>query len=737
MANLNIAEAIEKQKEIIGYNQDKERVCGQTLTVPFSSTISGSRALIAEHQYSQLLPIGNSEPPTLGTGYENLYGDESSSIIIADQNMHVLEKISKFSAKPDHHYYLLVQKEDSTIDVIESKCYGYTTEAFGTVYNTDYANSLETGSTIYQNDIIRRSTSYDQYCNRQDGRNVPVAYICDEWNTEDSMLIAQYVADDFWAPLVHDIEIIKNENDIFLNWYGDKNLYKCLPDIGEKIRDGIALVSRKSVIREAPYMQFKNKLMSPMMSDQKYTIQGEATLVDIDIYCNNTDNISTEFYDSQLYYYYQDNMRFINEFVDAVAQYDGIFPFSRELKDMYYEFRRILRGDTFDKDKEFSNMYIKLVFLEKKDVMPGDKFADRFGGKGVISRIVPDAEMPRLSDGRIVGIVKNPKGVNNRENGGQLYELDLNSTSYKYLCMLEKAISTGVYDAEEAFDRLMEYINEINHTTAEYIKAQFKVNNFDEKEIIRQGKLEFLDDLISKGKLPVRLKPITDTVTIDDLARIIESTGLDCQSYLSVPIKDSNGNIRYVQSRRKVSVGDVYTYRLKQYGEEKFSVTSMSSTNLKNENSRSKANSNYKAIHSSTPIKQGDMELTDMFHMSAEVMVINLMILSLSPHGRRMVESMLTGDPFTVDIRLDSTAKNRSVEIINSYLKFMGLEFEFVKSKKQIREGIIQFEINKFVPRYDNPLEMLDKEDYVKKQEEYYNRQKEQGLVKPGVIMLE
>ena len=59
-------------------------------------------------------------------------------------------------------------------------------------------------------------------------------------------------------------------------------------------------------------------------------------------------------------------------------------------------------------------------------------------------------------------------------------------------------------------------------------------------------------------------------------------------------------------------------YRLQQYAEEKHSVTAMSSTNLRNENSRNKANKNYKATHQSTPVNFGNMELGDLGHMGME-----------------------------------------------------------------------------------------------------------------------
>jgi hypothetical protein len=56
-----------------------------------------------------------------------------------------------------------------------------------------------------------------------------------------------------------------------------------------------------------------------------------------------------------------------------------------------------------------------------------------------------------------------------------------------------------------------------------------------------------------------------------------------------VTMKNSKGQIRKVEARRKVSVGTEYIYRLKQFAEEKFSATSLSSTNIKGLNTKSKA----------------------------------------------------------------------------------------------------------------------------------------------------
>ena len=148
---------------------------------------------------------------------------------------------------------------------------------------------------------------------------------------------------------------------------------------------------------------------------------------------------------------------------------------------------------------------------------------------------------------------------------------------------------------------------------------------------------------------------------------------------------DSNGNIRYITARRKMTIGKQYIFRLKQFAEEKFMATSLSATNIRGENTKSKASRDYKEMHSNTPIRKGNMEIEDEIHLGTEHVVTNLMIHSVSPEGRQLTEQFYTGDPFNVDIKLDNNSSNRQAEILNTYLKTMGLRLKFLKvPKKQL-----------------------------------------------------
>lgn len=127
---------------------------------------------------------------------------------------------------------------------------------------------------------------------------------------------------------------------------------------------------------------------------------------------------------------------------------------------------------------------------------------------------------------------------------------------------------------------------------------------------------------------------------------------------------------------------------MKQYAEEKFSATSLSATNIRNENTKSKAARDYRELYSNTPIRFGNMESNDLLHIGAAYVVTNLLIHSLSPHARRLTEQMFTCDPFRIDIRLDDDSSNRSAEIANVYLKTIGRRLFFEKHEK-LRHKIV------------------------------------------------
>ena len=167
---------------------------------------------------------------------------------------------------------------------------------------------------------------------------------------------------------------------------------------------------------------------------------------------------------------------------------------------------------------------------------------------------------------------------------------------------------------------------------------------------------------------------------------------------------------------------------MKQYAEEKFSATSLSATNIRNENAKSKANREYKSLYSHTPIRFGEMECNSFDHIGSEKIVEVLLIHSVSPHARQLVEEFSTGNPYLSDIKLDDDSSNRSAEIVQTYLKAIGLMLEFkkVKKKKVNPFGINPFEFDQFSTRH--PFEYIPQDNLSQKQLNKYLKDRNKYL---------
>ena len=89
------------------------------------------------------------------------------------------------------------------------------------------------------------------------------------------------------------------------------------------------------------------------------------------------------------------------------------------------------------------NMVVRVYIAQKRKISVGDKMAGRHGNKGVVSRILPQEDMPFLEDGRPLDIVLNPLGVPSRMNIGQVLEVHLGFAAKKLGWKVETRYSTA------------------------------------------------------------------------------------------------------------------------------------------------------------------------------------------------------------------------------------------------------------------------------------------------------
>lgn len=677
MAGLDFSEKIQEASKNIN---NLEQMIGKGLMQPFNGTNAGARKIMHGTHREHVFPLLGGHKAIIETGYENRFGDYSSSITRTDSNYVVLAKISKFSFAPNHHYWLIIKDVDRNyIDVIERISYHPITESYGYLYNNEYMDNLNVGEYIPKGQIVQKSLAFDEYNNRKDGENFNVIYMALDNNMEDSIIFSDVAAGKLTSPLIKPIQVMINNNDIPLNIYGDDKRYKIFPDIGEDIVDAKLIALRKEKKEEAYYTQSVDRLRKTIMSDELKQVHGK--VIDIDVYCNNPDILNNHYY-SQLKMYYQELHRMSSEIVQTILPYSSKnFEMSYALQKLFAISKRVMNGDQYIDKRNFSNIILNITVLEEKTMSAGDKASNRYGGKGVISDIWPQMMMPRFKNAKgeyeYVDVIFNSSTMINRENVGQSFELSLTHIGSEIL----HRIVTNKCSLDEAYSMIHTYIQFCSPQQAEYL------DNL-KNQMTREELAFYIESIIDSGAIELSMRPLSDQMTIDKLNEMYHAFPWVTQNQIEIPMIGSRGNVRYVPARRPVVVGKQYIFRLKQFAEEKFSSTSLSATNIRNENTKSRARKDFRELYPNTPIRFGNMEANNMNHLGVDVVISNLMIHSVSPQGRRLVEQMYTGDPFNIDIKLNSDSKNRSAEIVNTYMKAAGRRLRFIKKLKK-KERIV------------------------------------------------
>ena len=591
MAGLNVSTNKVQQREI----ENTNHILGKGLQMPFAASNSGSRKLMFGTQLEHRLPLLRPEVAYIQTGYEKQFGENSSSYCKASEDVEIIGCIPKFDWAPKHQYFIFARGVQSNIlYVYERKEYKHITETYGYLFNNELFDSLEVGGVIPTGTVIQKSMSFDEYDNRMDGRNLLTVYSANEDTMEDAILISESASKKLASPLVKKVNIIINDNDIPLNLYGDSNVYKVFPDIGEESKNSILLGLRREKSEECLYSQSYSRLKELSISDERYTVSGR--VVDINIYCNAPERLSEYAYNIQLKRYYDNYIRYCKQIVDLISPYDEDgFIMDYDLRKLYSNSLGALNGKQYFSERAFSNIILEVTLVEEIDVLRGDKLSNRYGGKGITSKILPDEMMPKTMNGETIDVILNMCGVYGRENAGQLFEITVS-----YICIkLLDYIRMEVLDVSQCIDLYLQLLRIVSPSMVPAIEEMF--DNFSDEECIDF----FRNVTCSEKSFYLVIEPMTENMTIDKVNQLYETFSWIKPEPMLMPVKNSRGEIRYVPSRRPLVYGYQYIYRLKQYAEEKFSVTSLSATNIRNENIKCKSSNNYKALYSRTPIRFG------------------------------------------------------------------------------------------------------------------------------------
>ena len=196
---------------------------------------------------------------------------------------------------------------------------------------------------------------------------------------------------------------------------------------------------------------------------------------------------------------------------------------------------------------------VKVFVAVKRKIQPGDKMAGRHGNKGVVSRIVPQEDMPFLEDGTPVDIVLNPLGVPSRMNVGQILETHLG-----WACA---GLGKQVGQAVDVYMRSKD-AKPLRKTLTDIYGPDDELAKLDEKSLVEIGK-----DL--KRGVPIAT-PVFDGAREKDIVEMLTEAGLDRSG--QVTLFDGRTGEAF---DRKVTVGFIYMLKLHHLVDDKIHARSI------------------------------------------------------------------------------------------------------------------------------------------------------------------
>ena len=196
---------------------------------------------------------------------------------------------------------------------------------------------------------------------------------------------------------------------------------------------------------------------------------------------------------------------------------------------------------------------VKVFVAVKRKIQPGDKMAGRHGNKGVVSKIVPQEDMPFLADGQPVDIVLNPLGVPSRMNVGQILETHLG-----WACA---GLGKQVGETVNAYLRSKD-TKPLRDKLVDIYGTNVGIKDLDDKQLLELGQN------LRRG-VPIAT-PVFDGAREPDIVVMLEQAGLDRSG--QVTLFDGRTGDTF---DRKVTVGYIYMLKLHHLVDDKIHARSI------------------------------------------------------------------------------------------------------------------------------------------------------------------
>lgn len=352
-----------------------------TSLIPFLEHDDAVRALMGSNMQRQAVSLIHPEAPIIGTGVERHAAEDSGQVVRAKQDGKVK----------------LVQSDQIIIQGKDGAEYCYNLSKFARSNASTCMNQhpiVDKGEDVKKGDVIADGAAIDNG-ELALGKNVLVAYMPWEGgNFEDAVLISQrLVKDDLYTSIhIENYSIEVRETKL-----GPEVVTRDIPNIGE---ERLKNLDRDGIIRIGATVKSRDILIGKITPKGETELSAEEKLLRA-IFGEKAKDVK----DSSLYLEHGENGKVV---------------------DIKYFTRK--NGDKLPAGV-IQTIQVSVAQLRKVQI--GDKMAGRHGNKGVISRIIPEEDMPFMEDGTPVDMILNPLGIISRMNLGQVLENHLGLAAKK------------------------------------------------------------------------------------------------------------------------------------------------------------------------------------------------------------------------------------------------------------------------------------------------------------------
>jgi DNA-directed RNA polymerase subunit beta len=378
-----------------------------TAMIPFIENDEATRALMGANMQRQSVPTLRPDAPLVKTGMERRTARDSGAIVLSRRSGTVIRVTSD---------QIDVRSDSGRIDSYR----------LINLLRSNNSTCITQRPIVWQGQRVRQGQVLtDGPCTDEGelalGQNVLVAFMpWGGYNYEDAILLSERLVKDDVFTSIHIEEFDKEARDTKL---GPEEFTRDIPNVGEdQLRD----LDENGIIRVGAEVRPEDILVGEVAPKGQGELTAEERLI-IAIFGKKAE----ETRDVSLRVPHGNGGRVVDVKVFSRFKYQGsrdgrIYNFCKRpdnnMRDM--EDGDLLRLPA-DELNAGVNMLVRVYVAQKRKIMEGDKMAGRHGNKGVISKIMPEADMPFLNDGTPVDIVLNPLGVPSRMNIGQILETHL------------------------------------------------------------------------------------------------------------------------------------------------------------------------------------------------------------------------------------------------------------------------------------------------------------------------